>query len=361
MRLFNTIDLTRCWEWKLDMTEQHLFAYLSELPSWAKRITIGNDDYYWVSRRKVISDMPGLTQKEDTVYRILKRLSEKDLVLIKKIDGEEYIKLTPKGLQWNKKSNSEPDPTPGSRIEVPNPDPKDTLSIIESNFIEKTFLAEGKESEISPSQSENTSSPLKDKKIESRSEEEKENRAHTPARDPDDDYEPEPDQDDRKVITWLSATLKRYISKNPIKGHENDASTVSKIIARWAVEERGFKKIGNYKDLLPSQSRQWIDGWVRDNPPEPAHVPTATKCMKHLMGKKAFRTYTSKYPDVEAHMWHAYQFGMNDDIHPIPMYVVDDYPLGQDFYEWKKKEGSYFTNQAYYDRLLVYLEKKFPL
>lgn len=360
MKFYINVNLVHVRYWELNKSEAFLFPYLYTLSSWAKEVIFEGSAYHWASKRKILEDMPILGDNADTIYRLIKGLEKKDLVKAIKIGKHDYIRITTKGSEWENITkemsekfllNSEKNPSKTTPNSEKNP--SDTLLYIDSylnrEITEKNPVQEEKQ---------NTSSPLKAKNV-STSENIEKPRAHAPARDPS--YDIEPDNVSREDLSWLEKGLTKHIQKNPIPGYGQAAYLVAKPIAEYMFE-KGFKRTGKWP-TIPDPSK-WISGYLEDNPPELERVDlhAASKCMIHLLGgKKEFQKYARKYPEADAHMWHAYQFGMNDDIHPIPMYVVDDYPLGQDFYEWKKKEGSYFTNQAYYDRLLVYLEKKFPL
>ena len=77
MRFYNTINNKKSIEWGLNIQCSYLFSWIYELPSWANKVIIGSDVYYFASKNKIIEELPLLTDKLDTVYRYLKILEEK--------------------------------------------------------------------------------------------------------------------------------------------------------------------------------------------------------------------------------------------------------------------------------------------
>lgn len=104
MKYTSLIDNVKSLEWGLSIQEAYLFSWVYSLPSWADKVIIGTDVFYFGSKTKAIEDYPLLTDKPDTVYRYYKSLEQKGLILIKKIDGKDYLALTEKSKTWGSKS-----------------------------------------------------------------------------------------------------------------------------------------------------------------------------------------------------------------------------------------------------------------
>lgn len=104
MKYTSLIDNVKSLEWGLNIQEAYLFSWVYSLPSWADKVIIGTDVFYFGSKTKAIEDYPLLTDKPDTVYRYYKSLEQKGLILIKKIDGKDYLALTEKSKTWGSKS-----------------------------------------------------------------------------------------------------------------------------------------------------------------------------------------------------------------------------------------------------------------
>lgn len=101
MRYNSTINNVKANEWGLTIQQAYLFSWFYELPSWANKVMIENEIYYFASKNKAIEELPILTEKPDTMYRFYKQLECLDLVIIRKIDGKDYVALTTKAKEWN--------------------------------------------------------------------------------------------------------------------------------------------------------------------------------------------------------------------------------------------------------------------
>ena len=110
---FNThINNQKAIEWGLNANQAALFDLLNQSSSWAKDVTIDGQVFYWVSRNRVIEELPLFYSKSDTVYRHFVELAKKELISYQKQGEKDLIKLTEKGKTWNEftKSSSEIDP-----------------------------------------------------------------------------------------------------------------------------------------------------------------------------------------------------------------------------------------------------------
>lgn len=100
-----SIDQPRSIEWGLNHAEALMFSFCYALPSWADSIFIDGEVYYFASRTKVIEEMPIITDKADTVYRLYKSLKEKGLIDFQKFGKKDCIRLTEKSKSWNSEKN----------------------------------------------------------------------------------------------------------------------------------------------------------------------------------------------------------------------------------------------------------------
>ena len=122
MRYTIFIDQVCAIEWGLNLTEAALFSYCYNLPSWAKEIIFDNQTYHFAARQNAISEVPIITDKPDTIYRLYKKLNDKNLIIYKKIDGMDCIKLTQKAKLWNSEKNPNAEKNPkktGKKSETP--------------------------------------------------------------------------------------------------------------------------------------------------------------------------------------------------------------------------------------------------
>lgn len=100
MRYTSTINNLKCIEWELTLSQAFLMDILIISEMWAKRETIDGIDYRWVSRGKVLEEIPHAYKTADRVYRALKDLSEKGVIDYKKLGKKDLIRITDKGKQW---------------------------------------------------------------------------------------------------------------------------------------------------------------------------------------------------------------------------------------------------------------------
>lgn len=106
-----SIDMISSIEWKLNQSEAIVFAWLYTLPSWADSLIISWEIYYFWAKTKAITELPMITDKVDTMYRIYKDLEKKWLIKIQKVDTKDFIKLTEKSKIWNTIRDSDLNPT----------------------------------------------------------------------------------------------------------------------------------------------------------------------------------------------------------------------------------------------------------
>ena len=111
MRYHGRINYVKCHEWGLNVAQGALFDLLNESSAWAKTHIVGNEVYYWVSRNKVLDELPVVYKKSDTVYRNLKVLEDKGLIVYLKEGVKDLVALTEKGKTWNAKINSDINPS----------------------------------------------------------------------------------------------------------------------------------------------------------------------------------------------------------------------------------------------------------
>ena len=111
MRYNIIINQVKAKEWGLNLQQASVFSFFYELPSWAESIIEDDKTYYFASKNKAVEELPILTEKKDTMYRIYKQIEEKGLISVIKKDGKDYILVTDKGKSWNDfKYNSEKNP-----------------------------------------------------------------------------------------------------------------------------------------------------------------------------------------------------------------------------------------------------------
>jgi len=117
MRYHGRINYVKCAEWDLNIAQGALFDLINESSSWAKPYIIDDEVYYWVSRNKVLDELPVVYKRSDTVYRNLKILELKKLITYKKEGPKDLVALTEKGKSWNSKIKSDINPNDAKSLE----------------------------------------------------------------------------------------------------------------------------------------------------------------------------------------------------------------------------------------------------
>lgn len=96
------INQDKALEWGLNAQQAMLFAFLYEVPSWARPTEKGGVIYYHISKGKVVDELPLLTDKPDTVYRLMKQLEEKGVVSLTSSGPFTLMAITEQGKTWNR-------------------------------------------------------------------------------------------------------------------------------------------------------------------------------------------------------------------------------------------------------------------
>lgn len=97
MQFTVSINQVKALEWGLNSQQTLLFAFVYGCPSWTKPVTTDNGVFFALSKAKIIEELPLLTDKPDTAYRMLKALEEAGLIQLR----NDAFRLTEKGLEWN--------------------------------------------------------------------------------------------------------------------------------------------------------------------------------------------------------------------------------------------------------------------
>lgn len=100
MRYTSTINNLKCVEWELTLSQAFLLDILIISDLWAKRETVDGVDYRWVSRNKILDEIPHAYKTADTVYRALKDLADKGIINYQKLGKKDLIRFTDKGKEW---------------------------------------------------------------------------------------------------------------------------------------------------------------------------------------------------------------------------------------------------------------------
>lgn len=112
MQFTVTISQVKALEWGLNAQQALLFAFVYECPSWANPIKTEAGIFFALSKAKIVEELPLLTDKPDTAYRLLKALEEAGLIDLSSTANITLFRLTEKAKEWNRKlDGSEKYPT----------------------------------------------------------------------------------------------------------------------------------------------------------------------------------------------------------------------------------------------------------
>ena len=113
MQFTITINQVKALEWGLNSQQALLFAFVYGCPSWTKPVTTDDGVFFALSKAKIVEELPLLTDKPDTAYRMLKALDEAGLIQLSSTSNITLFRLTAKAAEWNRKlDGSEKYPTP---------------------------------------------------------------------------------------------------------------------------------------------------------------------------------------------------------------------------------------------------------
>lgn len=113
MQFTVTINQAKALEWGLNAQQALLFAFVYGCPSWAKAVKTDDGIFFVLSKAKIIEELPLLTDKPDTAYRMLKALEQAGLIELSSTSNVTLFRLTQRAAEWNRRlDGSEKYPTP---------------------------------------------------------------------------------------------------------------------------------------------------------------------------------------------------------------------------------------------------------
>jgi DNA-binding PadR family transcriptional regulator len=133
MQFTVTINQVKALEWGLNSQQALLFAFVYGCPSWTKPIKTDDGIFFALSKAKITEELPLLTDKPDTAYRMLKALEEAGLIELSSTSNITLFRLTEKAIEWNQKlDGSEKYPTPpknGGRKKIRSTSEKSPIKV----------------------------------------------------------------------------------------------------------------------------------------------------------------------------------------------------------------------------------------
>lgn len=144
MRFTNSINASKCQEWGINLAQGALVDLINQASSWAKPHVVNGEVFFWVSRNKIIDEIPVAYSKPDTVYRSLKILADKGIINHVKEGKKDLINLTEIGKSWNVKGTDISNTKLGNKSDI------DINSEISPTLLGNESEKEANNSEIDP-------------------------------------------------------------------------------------------------------------------------------------------------------------------------------------------------------------------
>ena len=101
MQFILTINQVKALEWGLNAQQALVFSFVYSAPSWAEAVSVEGKVFYKLSKLKLVSELPLLTDKPDTAYRLLKALELVEVIELSSTSAITLVRLTDKGRGWN--------------------------------------------------------------------------------------------------------------------------------------------------------------------------------------------------------------------------------------------------------------------
>lgn len=155
MKYTIVINQKLCVEQGISFKAAALLDLFSELSSWATTETFADGVYYQLAYNKILSDLPLVFQKRDTLYRFIKELKEKGLIeqCKKGKNLQNFIRLSGKGkrvLRFGNKSETQQ----GSDLNPTSFGNKSEARILQENHTAIEKVNQG--SDLNPTYNNNT-------------------------------------------------------------------------------------------------------------------------------------------------------------------------------------------------------------
>ena len=126
----------------ISIQEAILLDILTTAATWAEPIQIAEQQYYWLARQKILTELPILGIKSDTLYRKLKSLDKKRLIIYRKKGKKDCFKITDLGKLYSKKKKSEKNPSKIGKKSKKNLEKSPTDKTTRNNTITTLLLKE---------------------------------------------------------------------------------------------------------------------------------------------------------------------------------------------------------------------------
>lgn len=137
MKYYISINQVKAVEWELSSSEAIVMAWLYSFSVVADRLEYNGNTYFFANRTKALEEIPIVSDKADTIYRLYKSLGNKSLINFISIDGKDYVSITEKGKEWY---NSECSERGQIRVTEKNPSDGKKIKKAEKNPIYNNII-----------------------------------------------------------------------------------------------------------------------------------------------------------------------------------------------------------------------------
>ncbi|MGF1835855.1 hypothetical protein [Photobacterium sanguinicancri] len=100
MQYLVMINQAKAIEWGLNANQASLMSFVYDLESWGRDVVAHGKAYKWISKSKVVQELPLYFNKADTVHRGLIELEKKGLISRNFTRSQSLVKITDKGREW---------------------------------------------------------------------------------------------------------------------------------------------------------------------------------------------------------------------------------------------------------------------
>lgn len=115
------INQQKALEWGLNLSQTVLFSFLYEAPSWAQEVVVDGLAYYWIAKEKVSDELPILTDKPNTVRKLMVSLEDAGLISRTVVSNRTLVRITDEGKLWNKTGVGKKSPPKATKGSEKNP------------------------------------------------------------------------------------------------------------------------------------------------------------------------------------------------------------------------------------------------
>lgn len=142
------LDMASIARWDLNISQGVVFAYINQAAAWADRAP-GDPEFFNLANGKLVSELPSVTGKRDTMLRHVMALAKAGVIERKTIRKFQFIRITAKGKAWNKMRDINPGAPDDREIDPASKQKDKDINPVATQDREKNPAATGKISDVS--------------------------------------------------------------------------------------------------------------------------------------------------------------------------------------------------------------------